>query len=162
MPIPNCPHLAQGDVDRVNSELGDVHKYIPSATEAALSKLAANFQFIPIFFSQMQPSFRQPPISPILYTEVERGGEQGCFARDELGRQETTENIKSWSPQQASARGAGNLVLNAWAHTIPKWSEEESSKLHTVWTCAACMPQMGWKKKLVAGGLDEQNRFAPP
>lgn len=92
----------------------------------------------------------QPPISPILYPEVERGGEQGCFARDELGRQETTEKIKPCLSMITTIgigeKGEGGLKTWFWthepipSHNVQKKNLPKSTPFeHALHEC----PQMG-------------------
>lgn len=57
--------------------------YVPSVTEAALSKLAAIFNFFIDFISPHTASFVLYSLQ-YPYTEVEKSGEQGSFTRDEL------------------------------------------------------------------------------
>lgn len=169
MPIPNYPHLVSGgDVIELSYVHTYIHTYIVSVTEAALSKLAAIFQFIQFSLAKYSPhtySLQYP-----LY----------CILKSKGVANKAASLVTSWGGKRLLRKsshvsmittigigdkgegGFENLVLDAWAHTITKCSEEESSKVHTVWTCAAWMPPDGLKKKLVAGGLHGQNRFAPP
>lgn len=79
---------------------------VPSVTEAALSKLAAIFNFILILQVRIQPR----TASDIPTQKSKKGGEQGCFARDKLeGR--VAEKIKSClgDHQHVSEKGVGTL-----------------------------------------------------
>lgn len=56
MPIPNYPHLVSGgDVIELSYVHTYIHTYIVSVTEAALSKLAAIFQFIQFSLAKYSP-----------------------------------------------------------------------------------------------------------
>lgn len=115
-----------------------IHTYIVSVTEAALSKLAAIFQFIQFSLAKYSPhtySLQYP-----LY----------CILKSKGVANKAASLVTSWGGKRLLRKsshvsmittigigdkgegGFENLVLDAWAHTITKCSEEESSKVHTV------------------------------